>query len=336
MSFTALVTGGAGFIGSHLVERLLETGASVRVLVRRPRPILEHLRARGAELVTGDVRRPEDLRRHMQGVERVWHLAAVTTDWAPRQEFWDITVGGTENACRAALACGVRRFVYLSTNDVFGLREGPVIDESFPLRRWDEPYPDSKIDATRRAWYWHARGLPVTVAYPCWVIGPRDFTFTARLADAVRSGLAVTWRRGALVWPAYIANVVDLLLVMGEHPAAAGQGFLVHDGESTTLEAYYAAIARALGLPQRIIPVPYFAALGAAGLLEGACRALRVQRRPLLTTYAVRNLGSKLRFSIARARHLLGWEPRVPAAEGLRRALEWLQTVPPDQLARTP
>jgi nucleoside-diphosphate-sugar epimerase len=336
MRFKALVTGGGGFIGSHLVERLLDEGASVRVLVRRPRAVLDHLRERGAEVVTGDVRCYDHVARHMQGVQRVWHLAALTTDWAKRRDFWSVTVGGTDNVCRAALHNGVKRLVYLSTNDVFGPREDAVIDESFPYRRWNEPYPDSKIAGTERAWRWHRRGLPVTMAYPCWVVGPRDFTFTALLADAVRSGLNVTWRHGAHFWPAYVGNVVDLLVLLGQHPAAVGEGFLVHDGEAITLQAYGAAIAWALGCSERTFAVPYMAAWGAAWLLEQTFRLARVRRRPLLTTYAVRNLGSRLHFSIAKARRLLGWQPQTPCAEGVRLTMEWLRTVPAEQLASPP
>jgi len=325
---TALVTGATGFVGGHLVRAALARGYLVRALVLPDDPGEAALRARGVEIVTGDVRDLEPVRRAVGGSEVVFHCAALVSDWAPRRLFFEVTVGGTANVCLAAAEARVSRLVYISTNDVFGLDESRVLDERSPRKRWHEPYPDAKIAAERVAWRFRfERGLPVTMVYPCWVYGEGDRVFLPALAEAILRRDLVFWRNGALVWPTYVENLADLLLLIAEDARAVGQGYIVHDGEPATLEELCAAIATALGVPPVRVHIPYGAAFAAALILESVWTLLRRKKRPLLTTYAVKNLGSRLRFSIEKAARELGWRPKVPFKTGLARTLEWLRTL---------
>jgi nucleoside-diphosphate-sugar epimerase len=144
-----LITGATGFIGSHLVARNLKAGNRVRVLSLSDDPEAENLRTRGIEVVFGDIRDRDAVRRAVKGMQIVFHLAAVVTDWAPRKLFEEVNVGGMRNICEACLENHVERLVEISTNDVFGLKEGIVMDETFDFEYWGEPYSDSKLDATR-------------------------------------------------------------------------------------------------------------------------------------------------------------------------------------------
>ncbi len=176
----------------------------------------------------------------------IFHTAAVVTDWAPKKLFWDVTVGGAENICRAAVDAKVCRLVDISTCDVFGTDESKVMDESMPLQYWGEPYADSKIDAEKIMRKYHEEhGLPLTMVYPLWVYGEGDQTFVPLLADAIIKREALFWRKGAIVWPTYIDNLIDLLMLISEDERAIGNGYLVHDGESTTLEEFCSGIAEA-------------------------------------------------------------------------------------------
>ncbi len=330
---TVLITGATGFIGGHLVRANLERGHSVRALVLPGDPGGPALAPHGVGLCPGDVRDFVAVRAAVDGVDVIFHCAAVVSDWAPRERFAEVTVGGAENVARAAAEARVARLVDISTNDVFGLDESRILDESCPLRPWGEPYPDAKIAAESVMWRYHReRRVPVTMVYPCWVYGPGDRTFVPLLADAIVKHELVFWRRDVLVWPTYVDNLVDLLLTIAVDDRAVGNGYLVHDGESTTLQAFCAHLAQALGVPPITRRVPYAVAFAAALLLETAARALRRETRPLLTTYTVANLGSRLRFSIAKAERELGWRPRVSHAEGLARTLEWLATLDRDAL----
>ncbi len=325
-----LITGGAGFIGSHLVQANLARGNEVTVLDLPGRPRLAEFARQGVRVVEGDIRDAEAVERACQGQEIVYHCAAVVTDWAPRRLFDEVNVGGMENVCRAALRAGVSRLVEMSTNDVFGLREGVVMDETFPYQPWGEPYPDTKIQATEIAWrYYREHGLPVTMVYPCWAYGPGDETFVPLTADAIVKRELIFWRRDALIWPTYVGNLVDLLLLIAEHPAAVGEGFLVHDGVSDTFQGFCNKIADSLGVPRITRHIPYGAAMAAAVLLEWTWKLLGRTKRPLLTTYTVKNFGSRLRFSIAKAQRVLGWTPRISYEQGFAETMAWLKSTDP-------
>lgn len=325
---SVLITGATGFIGSHLVRANLSEGYQVRALVLPDDPEGSWLKSKGVEIVTGDIRDYEAVKRAASGVDIIFHCAAVVTDWAPKKLFKEVTVGGTDNICKVGLEAGVSRLVDMSTNDVFGLDESQVMDETFPMSPWHEPYSDSKIEAEKICWRYHKEhGLPVTMVYPCWVYGEGDKTFVPLLADAILKRELIFWRKDVIVWPTYIENLVDLLMLIAENKRAVGNGYLVHDGESTTLEEFCAGIAKSLGVPPITTYIPYSVAYVAAAAMEFAWKLLRKEKRPLLTTYTVKNLGSRLKFTIAKAERELGWKPKIPYSEGFRRTMEWLKTL---------
>ncbi len=322
-----LITGGTGFIGNSLVEANLRKKNKVRVLVLPGDPDEAILKSKKVEVVYGDVRDYASLEKACKGMDIVFHCAAVVTDWAPRKLFDEVTIGGTENICRAALKAKVKRFVDMSTNDVFGMDEKNVMDETFPLRPWNEPYPDTKIAAERITWEYYKKGLPVTMVYPCWVFGPGDKTFVPLIADAIVKRELIFWRRDVIVWPTYIENLVDLLMLIAEDRRAVGNGYLVHDGESITFQEFCTDIAKSLGVPPIKTHIPYFLAYVASWCMELVWKALKIKTRPLLTTYTVKNLGSRFRFSIAKAERELGWKPRIPFRKGFEKTMEWLKTL---------
>ena len=321
-----LITGATGFIGRHVVKANLAKGNRVRALVLLGDAGAAGLKEQGVEVVNGDIRDYEAVRRAVGDVDIIFHTAAIVTDWAKKELFWEVTVGGAENICRAAVDAKVSRLVDISTCDVFGTDESKVMDESLPLQYWGEPYADSKIDAEKVMRRYHKeQGLPLTMVYPLWVFGEGDQTFVPLLADAIIKKELIFWRKGAIVWPTYIDNLVDLLMLISEDERAIGNGYLVHDGESTTLEEFCTGIAEALGVPPIKTYIPYWAAMATARVMEFIWKLLRIQKRPLLTTYTVTNLGSRFRFSIDKAERELGWKPRITYREGFRKTMEWLK-----------
>jgi nucleoside-diphosphate-sugar epimerase len=320
------VTGATGFIGSHLVRKNLEKGHHVRALARPIHArtgtgLPDHTRL---HVVYADIRDAEAVEKMIMGAQRVFHCAALVTDWAPRKLFREIDVTGTENVCRAALKTGVERLIHISTNDVFGQTEDHVIDESMPMQDWKEPYPDYKIKMDEVIWRsWHEQRLPVTMVYPCWVYGEGDKTFLPELIPAIMDRSFAFMRRDALFWPTYIDNLVDLMMLAAEDPQAVGQGYLVHDGEALTFEKLCTDIAVSLGVRPVQAHIPYPLALTGAFLLECVWRLLRRTRRPLLTTYMVKNFGSRKRYSITKARDQLGWAPGITFKRGFNRTMTW-------------
>jgi len=323
-----LITGSTGFIGGHLVTANLAKGNAVRALVLPGDPGEIKLKTKGVDIVIGDICDYEAVEKAASGVNIIFHCAAIVTDWAPKKLFKEVTIGGTENICKAAIAARVSRLVDMSTNDVFGLDESQVMDETFPLKPWREPYSDSKIKAEEICWcYYREQNLPVTMVYPCWVFGEGDQTFVPLLADAIVKKELIFWRKGTIVWPTYIENLIDLLMLIAEDDRAVGHAYLVHDGESTTLEEFCEGIASSLGVPPINRYIPYPVAYAAAAILEALWKVLQKQTRPLLTTYTVKNLGSKLRFSIAKAERELGWRPKISYKDGFAKTMEWLKTL---------
>ena len=149
--------------------------------------------------------------------------------------------------------------MHVSTSDVFGIPRGDeLIDESTPYREWGEPYPDTKIAAERWLWQFHREsGLPLSVIYPCWVYGPGDQAFFPSLAQAIDDGVMLFWHRQTRLFWAYVDNLADAIVLAGTHPAAVGNGYLVHDGDDgPTLQEVCARIAALAGKPAADPPRP--------------------------------------------------------------------------------
>src|ERR1700674_1668831 len=172
-----LVTGGTGFVGTHVVRALLERQRPVRCLVRpgSPRGNLEGL---SVEIVEGDLNDPASLTRALLGVSTLYHVAADYRLWArdPR-ELYRTNAGGTDNILKAAAEARVERVVYTSSVAALGLKEdGTSADEATPTERSRVigHYKKSKYDAQQIAEGWAARGLPVVIVNPSTPVGERD------------------------------------------------------------------------------------------------------------------------------------------------------------------
>ena len=127
-----LVTGGSGFLGSHLVEALVARGEKVRVLIR-PTSKIDHLKNLKVELIHGDLNNIQSLRKAIQNIDRVYHCAALATDWGTWETFRSTNVTCVHNLLEVALEVGVSKFIHVSTTDVYGHPDYPV-DETTPYR----------------------------------------------------------------------------------------------------------------------------------------------------------------------------------------------------------
>jgi 2-alkyl-3-oxoalkanoate reductase len=322
---TILVTGATGYIGGRLAERLVqERGATVRVLARTPGKAAWLARV-GCEIVVGDLTEPASLRRAVAGCAVVYHAGAWVSERGAREEVWAVNVLGTQHLVEAAAAAGVERFVQVSSCAVYGSRQEFNIDETTPPRTGSSLYADTKIAAEEVVWRaWRKQSFPIVVARPAQVYGLGSPQFTLRPIRMIQQGTLVLVDGGRhLCKPLYIDNLVDGLLCCGEHPAAVGEAFNFADGAPVPWRDFFGAYAAMVGV-KRLPSVPYPLAWLGAYLFEVQAR---VRGKPeQLNRRVVRTMRSNNSFSIRKAEQILGWQPRIDLAEGMRRTEAWLRT----------
>lgn len=303
-----MVTGATGFVGSVLVSRLAATpSCEVRAVCRTP----PSAPTAGIEWVVGPELGPDaDWRPLLVGVDVVVHLAARVhvmnaAGPAAAQQFSRTNVEGTRRLALQATDAGVRRFVFLSSVKVNG-EQGRFNEES-PAAPAD-PYAESKSEGERVLRELARRApLEVVILRPPLVYGPGVKANFRSLLHAVRRGIPLPLggiaNSRSLV---SVDNLVDLIVVCLDHPAAASETFLVSDGEDLSTPALVRRLAAAAGCRARLVPVPRWG-LRLAGALSGQ-------------TPAIERLTGSLEVDISKARRVLGWQPPFSVDEGLRKA----------------
>ncbi len=304
-----LVTGATGFIGAALVRRLAERGEGIRAAVRHP---AHKVHSDIETVIVGDIGPATDWSPALRGVDAVVHLAArahVVAERAPGayEVYRQVNALAALRLAEAAAAAGVRRFVFMSSARVHGSRTtGTPFRESSPLAA-DDPYGSSKAEAERGLAEVAARtGLELVILRPPLVYGPGAGGNFARLAALIARGiplpLASVRNRRSLV---FLGNLIDATVRCMDDPAAAGETFLVSDGEDVSTSDLIRRIGRALHRPARLVPVPP-SLLRLAGALTG--RSADVAR--LLDDFVVDS---------SHLRQTLAWYPPLGLDEGLAR-----------------
>jgi len=322
-----LVTGVTGFIGGHLARYLMMQGHYVRALVRRESPALTEA---GIELVLGDIADALTVRAAVQGVEIIFHLAAVRDVWGtPESVYQKVNVAGTRRLLEAAAEEGVHRFVYCSSVGVARYPGNLQADEMLPFSKPTSQvfYHRTKAQAEQMALEAQAVVVRPVIAY-----GPGD-------GDGFVTRLITLLARGQLLWVGNGRNHVDLVyiddLVIGMYTAlergAAGRVYILSGTEPIQVRALVDKICKIMEVRLPRIRVPAsFARLAGWGMETFYQAGSRVGivpngKEPFITRDKVATLTVDRGFSHARASQELGYWPRVDYDEGLRRTLDWLQ-----------
>jgi nucleoside-diphosphate-sugar epimerase len=322
---TVLVTGAAGFLGSHVTELLLASGEQPRVLVR-PGDDVTAINGADVDVRTGDIADSASVASAVSGVDRVVHCAARTGPWGPEPEYERTNIRGLETLVRAAMAAGVRRVVHVSSITVHGNDVRGEADERAPRRTEPNPYSRSKVAGEQLLQRMiREEGAPVTTVRPGWIYGPRDTESFARLAQQIEQRRMIIVGSGQNHLPLiYTRDAARGALLAGESPQAEGRTYLLVNDERVTQQQFLSAIAAALQVPAPTRRIPYRLAVAAAGVAEEIARLTR--SRPPVMRYGLQLLGGENRFVIARARHELGFSPDINVAEGVRRSVAWYRT----------
>ncbi len=321
---TYLITGATGFVGSHVADRAKARGYAVRALAR-PTADLTHLKSLDAEIIPGDVTDPAAVAKAVEGVDVIVHAAAKVGDWGPADEYRAVNVEGLRNLLEAVRGKPLKRFVHVSSLGVYAARHHHGTDEGEPLPDHHiDGYTQSKVESEKLALeYVRKHNLPITVLRPGFVYGPRDRSVLPRLAERLkeRSIIYIAGGRYALN-TTYVGNIADACFLAAENDAAVGEVFNITDGEFVSKRQFFEAVADGLGLPRPKLSIPLWLAWRLAAWRERVFRRRNKPHPPRITQATLKFAGLNLDFSIAKARTVLGYEPKVHFAEGMALALE--------------
>jgi len=318
---SVLVTGGTGFLGRRLVDRLLAEGRAVAVLARRPAP---DLTARGVRLVTADLTDSVAVRAACAGVETVFHTAAKVGVWGRDDEFYRINVLGTRTLLEACRTAGVKYFVHTSTPSVvYNGRDLAGADESLPLTtHCPAAYPRSKAQAEKEVLASNSAALRTVALRPHLIWGRGDPHLVPRLLERARAGsLRIVGDGKNRVDMVHVENAIDAHLLAEQALRStasppAGRAYFITNGEPVLLWEWINGLLVALGRPPvaKKISLRLATALGAG--CELAWRALPLGGEPPMTRFVAAELAKDHWFAIGAARRDLGYAPRVSMADG--------------------
>ncbi len=318
----AFVTGATGFLGSHLVDRLLERGDEVGVLVRRSSN-LRWLIGKKIQVHYGDV--TGDSKGLLEGVKRaelVFHLAGVIRA-LKRPTYYEVNAQGTANVLEACLANpAVRRVVVVTSLAAHGpgLTDRPAVeeDECHPITDYGRSKRDAELITLR-----YQDRLPVTIVRPPAIYGPRDEQVLS-FFRMVNSGLALLPGFGRRVLNlAHVDDVVTGIILAADSPKGLGEIFYVGEDRNYDWEEAARIMGDAVGRKHLIkirAPGPFVYTFGA--LAEGVGRLIG-KTFPLNIDYARNFMQTNWALDLSKARGLLGFRSAVSLAEGTRRTAEW-------------
>lgn len=317
-----LVTGAGGFIGSHLVERLVADGAQVRALVRYTsngsRGWLDRSpAASGVEFIAADIGDRGAVAKAMQGIDTVFHLAAligIPYSYHAPDSYVRTNVEGTANVLRSALDAGVRRVVHTSTSEVYGTARQVPIREDHPLQT-QSPYSATKAGADLLAWsYYRSFGLPVTTVRPFNTYGPRQSAravIPTIITQALRGGAIKLGHTSPTRDFTFVADTVNGFVQLAQSDRAVGQVVNLGTGTEISIADLAHRICALTGTDARVTLDP-------------------ARERPDASEV------ERLCADITAARSM-GWSPARSLDEGLRDTIEWikgnLQSFRPDEYA---
>ena len=322
---TVAVTGGAGFIGSAVVRKLLERKRSVRVLVEPGAPT-QNLDGLPVERVTADITNYAQMKKALEGCETLYHLAAMYKTWLPDEEIIHrVNNEGTVATLLAAEHAKVGKIVYTSSIAAIGVGEnGGLVDESCKWNLFDvaNPYILTKWQSERLALRFAEAGLPIVVVNPAFPFGPRDIapTPTGAIILALLKKEVPGWGPGGFC----TIDVDDCAEghILAEEKGRIGERYILGN-DNITLKDFFELVSRVGNVSAPKLPLPGPLAAGVALGMELWADHVS-HKEPKATYKSMRYAQRNAFFSNAKAKRELGL-PSRPLEETVRRAVEWFR-----------
>lgn len=317
----ALVTGGGGFLGLYIVEQLLADGFEVRSFSRSSYESLEKL---NVEHVAGDLRDAAAVERACEGIDVVFHTAAVPGIWGSREMFFGINTFGTENVIAACRKRKVPKLVYTSSPSVvFGGEDHVNADESLPYpETWLAHYPASKAAAEQQVLAASDDSLATCALRPHLIWGPRDTQLVPRLIRRAKAGrLRIVGDGRNEISMAYVENVAAAHLqaarALAPNLSVAGQAYFINEPQPIGCWDWINTLLARAGLPPVQKRISTKAAYRIGAVLEFAYSTLRLSSEPPMTRFLASQLSTSHSYDIAKAQRDFGYEQVISVEEGL-------------------
>lgn len=321
-SSPTLVTGGTGFLGRHLVERLLGQKRDVTVLARRRSPELE---ARGVRFVCASLDDAAAVSDACRGMETVFHVAAKVGVWGAYDDFFKANVLGTRAVVEGCRKFGVKRLIYTSTPSVvYNGLDLAGANEALPLtKNCPSAYPLTKAIAEAEVLAANSPTLRTVALRPHLIWGEDDPHLIPRILERARAGkLRVIGTGRNRVDMVHVENAADAQLLaeaalgVAQPGPAAGKAYFISNDEPVEMWSWINSLLRALGVKPIEKHLPLRAAQVIGALCEGLWRSFPLKGEPPMTRFVAAELAKDHWFDISAAKEDLGYRPRISMKEG--------------------
>lgn len=321
-----LVTGATGFIGSFIAEDLVKKGERVRAFVRDTSDT-RFLESIGVEIFRGNLNDPESIREAAKGMDKIFHSAAMVGDWVPVQEAIKVNVEGTRHLLDAGCEAKIKRFVFISSLAVLGMRDHHGTPADAPRVKTGDIYADTKIDSEELVVeYGSQRSLPFTVIRPGFVFGPRDKKVIPRIVDFLgkEKYIFVGSGRNKLNM-IYIENLSDVVIEASYSEKALGKVYNVTNESGMTMMDFVYMASDLWGFKKPTKHLPKGLAYTLCSVMEFFARLAKAKEPPLLNKTRLKFLSLNLDFDISKIKEDLNYTPKISMLEGLKRTKAWME-----------
>lgn len=315
------VTGGCGFTGAALTERLLDDGNKVTVIDKQAGLIDDHLRQKGANIIYDSVTNRDAVRKAVEGCEVVQHLAAAFRDvGVPDKVYHDVNVEGTKIVTEESIKAGSRKLVYCSTQGVHGHIKNPPGDENTEIAPADY-YQQTKYEGELELVKFKGQ-IEYTILRPTAIYGPGDPGRFVMIYRRAKKGFFPMFGRGTTFYhPLYIDNLVDAFVLSQTQGVGAGETYLIGDEEYFPIEELVKRVGKSIGVEVSVPHFPIFPLIVAGHICEKICKPFGIE--PPIFPRRVDWFRQVRAFRIDKAKNELGYQPKIGIDEGLKRTGEW-------------
>ncbi len=329
----SLVTGGGGFLGRYIVEQLLTQGHTVTILARGRYPELQSL---GARFVQGSVTDPLAAASACQGVDTIFHVAALPGIWGPWKTYYETNTLGTRIMLDAARNAGASRFIYTSSPSVvFDGKDHLDADESLPYPKdYLCYYPQSKALAEREVLASNGiSGMATCALRPHLIWGPRDNHLIPRLIQRAKAGKIAQIGDGEnLVSMSYVENTAAAHLqaaaALNINSACAGKAFFINEPEPVPLWTWVNDILSLAHVSPVKKKLSASSAYKIGAMMEATYKLFHIKHEPLMTRFLALQLSQSHSYRVDAARRDFHYQPLITTQQGMQRLACWLENSP--------